>query len=234
MPKWSVAGLGNGVIYVINSAILQTYFERRRTLANSIAVAGHSLSNTFTPLLTKLLVDIFAWRGAVMFLAGIAMQSVWLNMLLRPKAKQTPAKQNDTATTERTSRCTAVARKLNLNLLCNAKFVIFGLGTMLFYMGYFMFYQHIVNKAIDCGLTHSQASLIPAVSGVLNLICRPLLGLLSTIVKLRNTMVVGVSTAVLGIIIGFFGTMQSFYMMLAFSMLSAVATCKVLSAQKHK
>ena len=162
------------------------------------------------------------------------MQSVWLNMLLRPKAKQTHGKQNDTTKTERTSRCTAVARKLNLDLLCSVKFVIFGLGTMLFYMGYFMFYQHIVNKAIDCGLTHSQASLIPAVSGLVNLICRPLLGLVSTVFKFRNTVVVGVSIVALGTIIGFFGVMKSFYMMVAFSMLSAVATCKALSSQRHK
>ena len=117
-------------------------------------------------------------------------------------------------------------KKLNLNLLCNAKYVVFGMGSMLFFMGYFMFYLHIVNRAVNCGLTHSQASLIPAVSGVVNLICRPLLGLVSTVVKFRNTVVVGVSTVVLGIIIGFFGTMQSFYMMVIFSMLSAVAVCK--------
>ena len=89
-----------------------------------------------------------------------------------------------------------------------------------------MFYQHIVNRAVNCGFTHSQASLIPAVSGLVNLICRPLLGLVSTVVKFRNTVVVGVSTVVLGIIIGFFGTMQSFYMMVVFSILSAVAACK--------
>ena len=100
------------------------------------------------------------------------------------------------------------------------------MGSMLFFMGYFMFYLHIVNRAVNCGLTHSQASLIPAVSGVVNLICRPLLGLVSTVVKFRNTVVVGVSKVVLGIIIGFFGTMQSFYMMVVFTILSAVAVCK--------
>ena len=226
MHEISVAGLGNGVIYVINSAILQVYFDKRRTLASSLAVGGRSLSNALTPLTTKLLVDIFAWRGAVMLLAGVAMQSVWLNMLLRPKATQIPAKQNDTKEQKNACTCPTLAKKLNLNLLCNVKFVIFGMGTMLFYMGYFMFYLHIVNRAVNCGLTHSQASLIPAVSGLVNLICRPLFGLLSTVVKLRNSVVVGVSTVILGIIVGVFGTMQSFYMMVVFSILSAVALCK--------
>ena len=231
-----VAGLGSGVITVINAATLQTYFDKKRTLATGIAVAGRSLSHALTPLLTKQLVDIFAWRGAVIFLAGVAMQGVWLNMLLRPKATQLPAKENGVDKPEHASICTSMAKKLNLNLLCNVKFVIFGLGTMLYFIGYFMFYQHIVNRAVNCGFTHSQASLIPAVSGVVNLICRPLFGLLSTVVKFKNCVVVGVSTVVLGIIIGFFGTMQSFYMMVIFSMLSAVAVCKKklqIESRKH-
>ena len=218
--------MGSGVSYVINAAILQASFDKKRTLATGLAFAGRSLGNALTPLLTKLLVDIFAWRGAVMLLGGVALQSVWLSMLLRPTATQTPNVDNDVEKPEAMSRLTAVARRLNLNLLCNIKFVIFGLGTMLFFMGYFMFYQHIVNRAVNCGLTRSQASLIPAVSGLVNLICRPLLGLLSTVVSFRNTVVVGVSTVVLGIIIGFFGTMQSFYMMVVFTILSAVAVCK--------
>ena len=218
-------GAGCGVLYVTNSATLQTYFDKKRTLATGLATVGMSLGSAIIPPLTKLLIDVYTWRGAAMILGGISLQSTWLSMLLRPKSvKRDVISAHETNVDHKTNKFHAdIAKRLNLRLLCNVKYVIFGLGGMMLQLGYFMFLLHTVNKGLDCGLTPYQASMIPAASGIVNIIGRPLLGVLSTLVKPRNLLVLALATMLQGVAIALFGAMHSFSMLLVFVVLSGLA-----------
>jgi len=77
-------GLGNGMLFYSSSVILQQYFERRRSLATALATTGYSLSPMMFAPLTSWLVNTFSWRGALLILSGVYMQSAIGASLMRP------------------------------------------------------------------------------------------------------------------------------------------------------
>ena len=228
-------GCGVGVQYVINSALLQTYFEKKRPLATGLTTVGMSICNTVLPPATRFLTDVYTWRGAVIIIAGLFLQSIWLSLLLRPRTSTHDSggggggnddKICDKTEGNRTSCCSAVAKKLNLRLMLNARFLVFGFATTLYFVGYNMFYLHMVNKGLDSGLSKYQASLIPAASGIANLIWRPTFGFLSTSCQFKNGPIVGVATVSIGFFMAIFGAMNSFHMFMIFSGLAGLAAGK--------
>ena len=61
-----LVGAGIGCLFITSNVSVQTYFARRRSLAFSIAVTGTAVGVFSFPQLTRLLIDNFAWQGAVL------------------------------------------------------------------------------------------------------------------------------------------------------------------------
>ena len=71
------------------------YFEKYRSLATGIAVAGSGLGTfIFAPFIDYLIWEYGGWRGAVLILAGLVFNTAIMGALFRPLEK--PRKRRDT------------------------------------------------------------------------------------------------------------------------------------------
>ncbi|XP_077989423.1 monocarboxylate transporter 12-like [Glandiceps talaboti] len=78
------AGISLGLTVIPTGACLGRYFRRRYALANSIAVIGSGVSSFTMPLLCRLLIDSYGWRGTMIVLAAVSANFCVAATLLRP------------------------------------------------------------------------------------------------------------------------------------------------------
>ncbi|TMS02379.1 Monocarboxylate transporter 13 [Larimichthys crocea] len=78
--------LGWGLVFTPMVATVMAHFTRRRTLALGLAFSSIGLSSfAFNPLF-QLLVEKYAWRGALLILGGLSLNIVPCGALIRPQA----------------------------------------------------------------------------------------------------------------------------------------------------
>ncbi|XP_062855041.1 monocarboxylate transporter 5 isoform X2 [Trichomycterus rosablanca] len=78
-----VVGLGFALLYQASSVVTATYFRKRLATAYSIGRSGMGLTFALAPF-TQLLLDLYAWQGALLILGGLMLNLVASGMLLRP------------------------------------------------------------------------------------------------------------------------------------------------------
>ncbi|XP_051758328.1 monocarboxylate transporter 5 [Ctenopharyngodon idella] len=78
-----VVGLGFALLYQATSVVTVTYFRKRLATAYSIGRSGMGLTFALAPF-TQLLLDQYAWQGALLILGGLMLNLVASGMLLRP------------------------------------------------------------------------------------------------------------------------------------------------------
>ncbi|XP_067269887.1 monocarboxylate transporter 5 [Pseudorasbora parva] len=85
-----VVGLGFALLYQATSVVTVTYFRKRLATAYSIGRSGMGLTFALAPF-TQLLLDQYAWHGALLILGGLMLNLVASGMLLRPINVRPPA-----------------------------------------------------------------------------------------------------------------------------------------------
>ncbi|KAJ8017205.1 hypothetical protein DPEC_G00015390 [Dallia pectoralis] len=78
-----VVGIGFALLYQATSVVTATYFRRRLATAYSIGRSGMGLTFALAPF-TQLLLEHYAWQGALLILGGLMLNLVASGMLLRP------------------------------------------------------------------------------------------------------------------------------------------------------
>ncbi|XP_048854536.1 monocarboxylate transporter 5 isoform X3 [Brienomyrus brachyistius] len=78
-----VVGLGFALLYQASSVVIANYFRKRLATAYSIGRSGMGLTFALAPF-SQLLLDQYAWRGALLILGGLMLHLVASGMLLRP------------------------------------------------------------------------------------------------------------------------------------------------------
>nr|XP_053632896.1 uncharacterized protein LOC128688894 [Cherax quadricarinatus]XP_053632897.1 uncharacterized protein LOC128688894 [Cherax quadricarinatus]XP_053632898.1 uncharacterized protein LOC128688894 [Cherax quadricarinatus]XP_053632899.1 uncharacterized protein LOC128688894 [Cherax quadricarinatus] len=78
-----ITGLGLAVCYVAAIVIVAFYFEKKRSLATGIAVAGSGIGTFLFAPLIQYLVDYWGWRLCFIMLAGIFLNMVVCGALMR-------------------------------------------------------------------------------------------------------------------------------------------------------
>ncbi|GFO32962.1 monocarboxylate transporter 12 [Plakobranchus ocellatus] len=86
-----MGGFGLGMMYLPCIVIVGYYFERRRGLANGLAVSGSGMGTfAFSPLAEYLLSE-YNWQGALLIIAGLIFNGCICGILMRPlEAKPKP------------------------------------------------------------------------------------------------------------------------------------------------
>ena len=88
-----ITGLGLAVCYVAAIVIVAFYFEKKRSLATGIAVAGSGIGTfVFAPFMQHL-IDVYTWRGCLVIIAGIFLNMSVCGALMRDL--QWTKKRND-------------------------------------------------------------------------------------------------------------------------------------------
>ncbi|CAM4716696.1 unnamed protein product [Leuciscus chuanchicus] len=85
-----VVGIGFALLYQATSVVTVTYFRKRLATAYSIGRSGMGLTFALAPF-TQLLLDQYAWQGALLILGGLMLNLVASGMLLRPINVRPPA-----------------------------------------------------------------------------------------------------------------------------------------------
>ncbi|KAK2897718.1 monocarboxylate transporter 5 [Channa argus] len=78
-----IVGIGFALLYQSFSVITALYFRKRLATAYAIGRSGMGLTFALAPF-TQLLLDQYAWQGAILILGGLMLNLVASGMLLRP------------------------------------------------------------------------------------------------------------------------------------------------------
>ncbi|KAG8181256.1 hypothetical protein JTE90_013027 [Oedothorax gibbosus] len=79
-----MAGLGFGLIYLPAIVSVGYYFSTKRAFATGIAVCGSGMGAFVFAPLTQFLLDSYDWKGALLILAGLALNCSIFGALMRP------------------------------------------------------------------------------------------------------------------------------------------------------
>ncbi|ELT89264.1 hypothetical protein CAPTEDRAFT_212808 [Capitella teleta] len=79
-----LVGTGMGLSFAPSIVILSQYFEKRRALANGMAVAGCGVGNFVVPYLYRFLIETFGLRGCLIIYGGICLNICVCGALFRP------------------------------------------------------------------------------------------------------------------------------------------------------
>ncbi|XP_061592255.1 monocarboxylate transporter 5 [Cololabis saira] len=85
-----VVGMGFALLYQAFSVVTALYFRKRLATAYAIGRSGMGLTFALAPF-TQLLLDKYAWQGAMLILGGLMLNLVASGMLLRPIYVKPPA-----------------------------------------------------------------------------------------------------------------------------------------------
>ncbi|XP_054717390.1 monocarboxylate transporter 12-B-like [Uloborus diversus] len=79
-----MAGVGFGLIYLPAIVSVGYYFSTRRAFATGLAVCGSGMGTFVFAPLTQLLLDSYDWKGALLILAGLALNCAVFGALMQP------------------------------------------------------------------------------------------------------------------------------------------------------
>uniref|UniRef100_A0A673YR77 Solute carrier family 16 member 4 n=1 Tax=Salmo trutta TaxID=8032 RepID=A0A673YR77_SALTR len=188
-----IVGLGFALLYQATSVVTATYFRKRLATAYSIGRSGMGLTFALAPF-TQLLLEKYAWQGALLILGGLMLNLVASGMLLRPihvkpapppslsssssiqkspligpeKEKDRP--QNGCCLNGCTPLTNGIAKSdsslLDFSLLKNPFFCIYTWSLVFSQLAYFIPYFHLSARARNLGIDAMDASFIISVAGI--------------------------------------------------------------------
>ncbi len=79
-----IPAAGEGFIAIPASVLVQYYFTRRRALAIALSTLGQALSAVVTGPLIRVLINVYAWRGAMLLSAAVSIQGLVCAAAMRP------------------------------------------------------------------------------------------------------------------------------------------------------
>lgn len=101
-----IPGLGFGMVHLSGYVATGKYFYKRRALAVGITFCGGGVGTIVLVPLTRLIIDTYTWRGAMLILAGIALNGCVFSVMLRPFVEE-EAKTDEVAMENSESHQTA-------------------------------------------------------------------------------------------------------------------------------
>jgi len=177
------AGVGSALAYSPSIVTVGQYFEKRRTLANGLSVAGSGVGNFAIPPLIRLCVDGYGLSGALLVLSAIMLHVCLAGALLRPPQterhqshaddQKTAAVQSTTAGERHSPGCVACCGRLfDWRLLTNTVFLVYGFSAMLIFTGYPPLYIMLPDHARQTGISKSGAAFLVSILGLSDVVGR--------------------------------------------------------------
>ncbi|KPP64640.1 monocarboxylate transporter 13-like [Scleropages formosus] len=196
------AGVGWALVFTPVVASVMQYFSRRRSLAMGLGFTGVGLSSfAFSPLF-QLLVDVYAWRGALLILGALSFNMVACGALIRPLGSARTKSQalgDQADETSCSSLCSRAFVYLELSLLLHKPFVIYTLAVTLFNAGYYVPYIYLVAHSRHVGFSEYQAAFVVSAAGVADLAGRVIAGWTSDLGRTRLPHMLSLWTGLTGL-----------------------------------
>ena len=154
-----VSGLGAGVLPSAPVVIIYDYFEKYKSLASGIALCGYSLSALFMVGILRFSIDYYGWRGAMLIMAGLALNGCVMAMFFLPNTLNKPKPRK-------------LKQELNLSLFRNANFMLFVISYILICIEMDILYQLSASRAVSRNMSKLQGSALMICLGVASTISR--------------------------------------------------------------
>ncbi|XP_035693475.1 monocarboxylate transporter 13-like [Branchiostoma floridae] len=212
-----LTGFGFSLMFSPSLAMVGRYFDKRHATANGIGVCGTGIGIFAFPPLYQFLIDEFGWRGALLIVAGTALNGCVCGALMRPlhfkddrKEENVNIEAQGITDTEPKKRphhfCEKIMESFDVTLLKHRPFLVYCVSLFAISLGNSMIFVHLVAHAQNVGIEKTAAAFILSVLGISEAVSRPLHGLLSdkiNISKVYYYMVNNTGMAVLNIAIPF-------------------------------
>ncbi|TNN73525.1 Monocarboxylate transporter 2 [Liparis tanakae] len=175
--------------------IIGTYFQVKRPMANGIAMAGSPVILFTLAPLNQFLFDSFGWRGSFLILGAIVLNCCVagalmrpLNTNARPKPKTDPAEE--AAAPEQSSDLLAkenqdgskspgcLAKFIDLSLFKHRGFLIYLVGNVVMFFGFFAPVVFMAAKAKHQGIDEYSAAFLLSIFALVDMFVRPATGLI--------------------------------------------------------
>ncbi|KAI4886344.1 hypothetical protein NFI96_027460 [Prochilodus magdalenae] len=197
-----VGGLGLSFNLQPSLTIIGKYFQVRRPIANGLAMAGSPVFLCTLAPLNQFLFDRFGWRGGFFILGAMLLNCCVAGSLMRPlsdggaSARKLPAngalkpngdpggnevhdRASERGPQPRSSCMSTISCCMNLSLFRHRGFIIYLIGNMLMFFGFFSPMIFLAPYAKHRGVDeYSAASLLSALA-LVDMFARPGTGLLA-------------------------------------------------------
>ncbi|XP_008433655.1 monocarboxylate transporter 13 [Poecilia reticulata] len=181
-----ISGLGWGLVFTPMVATVMANFTRRRALAVGLGFSSIGLSSfAFNPLF-QLLVEKYAWRGALLILGGLSLNIMACGALIRPECRsKASTKADQQSGSSQPDLLQRVFSYLEVSLLYERPYLTYTLGVTLFNFGYFVPYFHLVAHGRQVGFSEYQAAFIMSAAGITDIFGRIASGWFSDLGRFR-------------------------------------------------
>ncbi|RUS74091.1 hypothetical protein EGW08_018154, partial [Elysia chlorotica] len=78
-----LTGFGNCCTYIPSHVLSGLYYDKYRSVATGVSTSGSGLGGAVFPVLVGFLIDVYSWRGSLIFLAGLNLHLFIFAALLR-------------------------------------------------------------------------------------------------------------------------------------------------------
>ncbi|XP_072027419.1 monocarboxylate transporter 13-like [Amphiura filiformis] len=172
-----VVGLGFGFVNDVPFAVLGRYFEANFSLANGFAMTGTSFGLMLLGPLTAFLIDVYGWRGTLLFLGAIAFHITSLGAILidpnklsirRDKKNVTDYEPIEVKKQEATLEkyCNFIIQSFDITLFKEPKFISIIVVTTIIRFIQMAWLIYLVPNVISKGVSNLSASFISTTAGV--------------------------------------------------------------------
>ncbi|MEQ2257970.1 hypothetical protein XENORESO_020566 [Xenotaenia resolanae] len=198
---------GFGLAFNLQPAltIIGTYFQVKRPLANGLAMTGSPVVLSTLAPLNQFLFDSFGWRGSFLVLGSIVLNCCVAGALMRPVNKRAEFQPNNGSPTSRRkvsveaaavdlrsqsvnhptkddtnkSKCQSfVSRYIDVSLFTHRGFLIYLIGNVLMFFGFFAPVVFLAPYAKHQGTDEYSAALLLSIFALVDMFIRPITGFL--------------------------------------------------------
>ncbi|XP_076807388.1 monocarboxylate transporter 6-like [Clavelina lepadiformis] len=171
-------GFGSCLVLTPVYALIGQVFVDKRPLVNNIVSLGSAMSAIPLGLLVQLWIDSYGWRGSVLLLGGIVLNSLLFVYLIK------------ILSTQRDVVLRSKSRKLlNIELLRTVIFPAYCIACGLHMASMVCVSVYLVRFAQSLGISNYQAAGLTSIMGLVDILLRPAVGYLTSIEKVGRVRV---------------------------------------------
>lgn len=177
--------------------IVGKYFQKRRPMANGLAMAGSPVVLSTLAPVNQVLFDKYGWRGSFLILGALILNCCVAGALFRPigpmastklkekdaekvnKSLSEPEITADSENKEKESCLTRFNKILDLTLFKHRGFLIYLIGNVLMFIAFYAPIVFLAPYGKHCGVDEYSAAFLLSVLAIVDMFARPLTGIIA-------------------------------------------------------
>ncbi|ELT88716.1 hypothetical protein CAPTEDRAFT_157156 [Capitella teleta] len=205
-----ITGFGICLVYNLSMIVVGFYFDKRRSLAIGLTVSGTGVGSLIFPPLYRLLIEYYAWRGALIITGGICLHCCIFASLLKPvHYLQKPFRRKRNFPPE--ERRSWSKQFTDVSILIESKFCVFFLSNVFWALASSTFYVLLPDFVMEAGLGKMKGAWLVSITGLCSTTGRALTAVfMNTVTSVDILHVYSATAVVAGVAMALFPVEQSF------------------------